>query len=146
MDRDVIERKLDSLHRCLQRVRDRTPASVSMLQQDIDAQDVLVLNLTRAVQVCVDLALHALSDQNLPPPDSMGEAFDRMHQAGMINAELATRMKQSVGFRNIAVHAYSAIDWQIVFIIATAHLGDFTEFARLTHAAMPHETSGKTAQ
>ena len=43
---------------------------------------------------------------------------------------VAERMAKAVGFRNTAVHAYQEIDWQIVFIIITKHLGDFREFAR----------------
>jgi uncharacterized protein YutE (UPF0331/DUF86 family) len=38
-------------------------------------------------------------------------------------------MKKAVGFRNIAVHNYEAIDWQIAHIIATRHMEDFTAFA-----------------
>jgi uncharacterized protein YutE (UPF0331/DUF86 family) len=38
-------------------------------------------------------------------------------------------MKKAVGFRNIAVHNYEAIDWQIADIIATRHMEDFTAFA-----------------
>lgn len=135
MDRDIVERKLDSLHRCLLRIRERTPASVQALQHDIDIQDVLTLNLIRAVQVCVDLATHVLSGRNLPPPDTMGQSFDRLLQAGVIDAALATRMKQAVGFRNIAVHAYTAIDWHVVHAIATGHLGDFKAYARAVLAA-----------
>ncbi len=39
MDRIVIERKLDSLRRCLQRVEQRCPASPEALAGDVDAQD-----------------------------------------------------------------------------------------------------------
>lgn len=38
-------------------------------------------------------------------------------------------MKKVVGFRNVAVHNYEAIDWQLVHAIATRHLDDFTRFA-----------------
>jgi hypothetical protein len=58
MDRLIIERKLDSLQRYLARVRDKTPADVATLESDLDLQDVLVLNLSRAVQICVDIAVH----------------------------------------------------------------------------------------
>ena len=44
MDRLIIERKLDSLQRCLASVRDKTPADVVTLESDLDLQDVLVLN------------------------------------------------------------------------------------------------------
>ncbi len=39
-------------------------------------------------------------------------------------------MKKAVGFRNIAVHSYEAINWQIVHSIAKKHLVDFSEFAQ----------------
>lgn len=130
MDRLIVERKLDSLHRCIQRVASRRPGTVEALQADIDLQDVLVLNLSRAVQICVDLAVHLLSDLPVPPPDTMGAAFERLAQAGLLDGELSMRMRKAVGFRNIAVHAYDTIDWNIVYAIATDRLQDFQAFAR----------------
>ena len=40
-------------------------------------------------------------------------------------------MKKAVGFRNIAVHAYDTMDWDIVFAIASRHLQDFADFAHV---------------
>jgi uncharacterized protein YutE (UPF0331/DUF86 family) len=131
MDRLIVERKLDSLQRCLARIAYKRPETAEVLKADIDLQDVLVLNLSRAVQVCVDLATHLISDLSLPPPDTMGEAFDRLATAGALDAALALRMKKAVGFRNIAVHAYDTMDWDIVFTIASRHLQDFADFARV---------------
>jgi uncharacterized protein YutE (UPF0331/DUF86 family) len=53
---------------------------------------------------------------------------------------LAGRLKKAVGFRNIAVHSYEAINWQIVHTIAKRHLDDFSEFAK---AVSDHERLGK---
>lgn len=100
------------------------------MARDPDLQDIVVLNLSRAVQICVDLALHALSRLGQPAPDTMGQAFDQLAVLGSIPADLALRLKKSVGFRNIAVHNYSSIDWTIVHAIATLHLDDFENFAR----------------
>lgn len=131
MDRLIVGRKLDSLRRCLARIEAKRPSNVETLGNDIDLQDVLVLNLSRAVQICVDLASHLLSDLELPPPNTMGEAFDRLAQAGIIDAGLALQMKKAVGFRNIAVHAYDAINWQIVFAIVTQGMRDLNRFAQV---------------
>lgn len=136
MDRLIVERKLDSLRRCLVRIAGKCPPTVAQLEADLDLQDVLVLNLSRAVQLCVDMAVHMLSEVPLPPPGTMGEAFDRLAQAHLLEADLALRMKKAVGFRNIAVHAYDAINWNIVFAIATRHLGDFDDFARAVVSQM----------
>lgn len=72
MDRLIVSRKLDSLRRCLNRVRERCPADVATLAGDPDLQDIVVLNLSRAVQICVDLALHTLSSLRQPVPDTHG--------------------------------------------------------------------------
>lgn len=42
MDRDVIERKLESLRHCIARVRTKRPPAAESLAADADLQDVLV--------------------------------------------------------------------------------------------------------
>lgn len=56
MDREVIEQKLESLRRCLQRIETKCPAAAETLAADFDLQDIVALNLSRAVQLCVDIA------------------------------------------------------------------------------------------
>jgi uncharacterized protein YutE (UPF0331/DUF86 family) len=129
LDREVTKRKLEALRRCLARIRARRPADAAALAVDEDAQDVLVLNLSRAVQLCVDIAAHCLADSNVPVPATMGEAFSSLAVGGTIDAELAGRLRRAVGFRNIAVHNYEAIDWDIVFTLAGEPLADFEAFA-----------------
>ena len=130
MDREVIEQKLESVRRCLQRIKEKCPPSADILARDLDAQDILALNLSRAVQLCVDIGAHIVAGKNVPPPATMGQTFDVLAELGIISEELALRMKNAVGFRNIAVHNYEAINWQIVHAIATRHVGDFTDFVR----------------
>jgi len=60
----------------------------------------------------------------------MGQVFDILCKAGMIQLELADRMKKAVGFRNLAVHNYEAINWMIVHAIARNRLSDFESFAK----------------
>lgn len=59
----------------------------------------------------------------------MGQAFDQLASTRQLDASLAVRLRKEVGFRNLAVHSYSSIDWAIVHAIATRHLGDFADFA-----------------
>jgi uncharacterized protein YutE (UPF0331/DUF86 family) len=126
----ILLAKLDSLQRCLARVAVKTPPNAEILQQDLDIQDIITLNLERAVQVCVDIAAHILAEFNNPPPSSMADSFERLREVGVISAETALRMKNAVGFRNIAVHEYQNIDWMIVYRIITEHLEDFKDYAR----------------
>lgn len=47
MDRDVIEQKLESLRRCVQRIQAKCPAQADALVADFDLQDIVSLNLSR---------------------------------------------------------------------------------------------------
>lgn len=125
----VLSRKLDSLRRCLDRVADKCPATVTALEQDADVQDIVVLNLNRAVQLCVDMATHTLAAHSGPVPETMSGAFQHMADAGLLDAAVTERLRTAVGFRNIAMHSYDTINWAIVHAIATRHLDDFRAFA-----------------
>jgi len=129
MDRALIEQKVESLRQCTQRIHDKCPPLAEDLARDIDAQDIIAVNLTRAVQLCVDIAAHWIAASGLPAPQTMGEAFARLADAGVLDAGLAQRLRGAVGFRNVAVHSYRAIDWQIVHRIVHRHLDDFGSFA-----------------
>ena len=130
MDNIIIQQKIDSLSRCIARIEKKTPERVEKLLEDIDLQDIISINIERAVQQCVDIALTILSEMDLPVPASMGEAFEELSQKDIISKEISIRMIRAVGFRNILVHAYRKVDWVIVWRILTEHVGDFKEFAR----------------
>ncbi|MDT8397310.1 MAG: DUF86 domain-containing protein [Pseudomonadales bacterium] len=129
MDREVIEQKLESLRHCLRRIETKCPADAAMLAADLDLQDIISLNLSRAVQIVVDIGAHLLAGMESPPPDTMGQTFDLLAQEGVLNSELASRLKKAVGFRNIAVHNYERINWNIVHNIVKYRLADFSAFA-----------------
>jgi uncharacterized protein YutE (UPF0331/DUF86 family) len=130
MDDTIILSKLDSLQRCIERIEKKTPASADLLKEDIDTQDIVAVNLERAVQACVDVAARMLALKNSPPPDSMADSFACLHRMGLIPERLAEHMVKAVGFRNIAVHAYKQINWSIVYSLITTRLVDFRAFAR----------------
>lgn len=140
MDEVILENKLDSLGRCIQRVEERCPGDAETLHNDPDLQDIVVLNLSRAVQLCVDIASHWLADSAQPAPATMGQSFDLLAREDRIPDDLAERLKKSVGFRNIAVHNYEELDWTIVHAVATRHLDDFRAFARALDAAIKGQT------
>jgi uncharacterized protein YutE (UPF0331/DUF86 family) len=82
------------------------------------------------VQQCVDIGAHLITSLDLPPPGTMGETFDRLAEGKVIDGALADRLKKAVGFRNIAVHNYERVNWDIVHAVCSRHLDDFRTFAR----------------
>jgi len=130
MDRDVINRKLESLRRCIARIESKRPIRPDVLRVNDDLQDIIALNLERAVQTCVDIAAHVISQTELPVPSTMGEGFARLAELRVISPQVATSLQKAVAFRNILVHNYTNINWDIVANILTGHLTDFVQFAQ----------------
>ncbi len=130
MSKEVRSQKLDSIARCLQRIETHVPASAQNLAQDVDCQDILIRNLERLIQTSVDCASVLIADRNwIPMPDSMALAFAVLATKKVISNALADRLAKAVGFRNLCVHEYDKINWDIVYAIVTRHLDEFRQFA-----------------
>jgi len=130
MDELVLEKKIDSILRCVERIESRTPNTNKAFLADLDAQDVVTLNLTRIIQLSVDIAMHIIANTNSSSPQTMSESFTTLNMLGVIDEITATKLKKSVGFRNIAVHSYGELDLELTFDIANKHLNDFKSYVK----------------
>lgn len=129
IDKQVIEEKLISLNRCLERIKLHTPTTVEVLQTDFDAQDIISLNIQRAVQISVDIAAHILAEQLHEQTPTMAETFLTLSKHGLLDDRLASRLAKAVGFRNIAVRECDSLDMNILYAIITHEIDCFYEFA-----------------
>jgi uncharacterized protein YutE (UPF0331/DUF86 family) len=93
-------------------------------------QDAIILNLQRACEAAIDLAMHVVAQRRLGVPQDARNAFDLLQREGLIPAELAQRLKAMVGFRNIAVHDYQQLQLPILQRILNERLTDLTEFGQ----------------
>ena len=129
MDKEVLETKLEALIRCVHRIKDQNISTLEELENNLDKQEIIILNLQRAVQICVDIGNHILLDYKTPTPSTLAETFKYLAQNNLITKDNAEELSHAVGFRNIAVHQYEDIDCKIIFSIITSHLDDFKTFA-----------------
>jgi len=124
----LISRKIESLIHCIDRIEQKRPDSLDILEKDFDLQDIISVNLERAVQQCVDCAFIMLSNSGKPVPATMGEAFGSLEELGIITEKTGSAMQRAAGFRNMLVHAYRKIDWSIIWNIINNNLDDFRVF------------------
>lgn len=131
---DVVLAKLGSIDRCLRRIRDVTLGDPTRVLE-IDVQDIVVLNLQRAIQAAIDLAAHLISQQQWGLPDSLKAHFAILQREGVIDPVLSRRLEAMVGFRNIAVHDYEVIDVAVLERIVADRLPDLEAFAAVVATA-----------
>lgn len=132
---DVLLNKASSIERCLSRIREEYIGHESELETDHTRQDSIVLNLQRACEAAIDLAMHIARKQHLGLPQDARDAFTLLESAGVVSPDIANHMRAMVGFRNVAVHQYQDLSMPILRSILENRLGDFATFTQfLMHA------------
>ena len=126
---DVILNKAASIERCLLRIVEEYGGDRQNLVANQTKQDAIILNLQRACETSIDLAMYVISQRRLGLPQESRDAFTLLQTANILPADLATRMHRMVGFRNVAVHEYTRLNLDIVHTIITKHLDDFRAFS-----------------
>ncbi len=130
MPDDVVINKVASLERCVKRIRDVYGGEDDHLYSNPTTQDSILLNLQRACEASIDLAMHVVRKRRLGVPQDSRDAFELLHAAGLLDRELATAMRRMVGFRNVAVHEYDKLNLDIVKAIITQRLDEFVKFGQ----------------
>ena len=126
---DVILNKAASIERCLQRILEEYAQDNQNLVANQTKQDAIILNLQRACETAIDLAMYVVNQRRLGAPQESRDAFILLQTGGILPADLATRMQRMVGFRNIAVHEYTRLNLEVVQAIITKQLDDFRAFS-----------------
>lgn len=127
---DVLINKAASIERCVARAREEYAANPQGFATDFTRQDAAILNIQRACEAALDMGQHLIRRERLGVPQSARDVFALLACAGWIDAALADHLKRMVGFRNIAVHDYQALQLPITVSIITSHLDDFLAYSR----------------
>lgn len=127
---DVSLNKVAIIERCIERITQVHAGDDEAFLHDLNRQDSILLNLQRACEAAIDLAMRAVSIHRLGLPQETRHAFELLRDAGLVSAEVTERMVRMVGFRNLAVHDYRALDLDVVLDIVAHRLDDFRDFAR----------------
>ncbi len=128
VNKSVILRKVSSIRHNLSRLKDKENVSLESLKNDLDMQDIVLHNLQLAIQGCIDIGSHVISDEGWGVAGSLNEIFYILQNKGVIKAEMADKIISMVGFRNILVHEYETINFDIVCNILHHHLKDINEY------------------
>lgn len=103
---EVVLNKAAIIERCLARIAEEYQGREDLLFTDFTRQDAIVLNLQRACEAAIDLAMHVTRKRQLGLPQDARDAFSLLERAQVPPRAIADRMRAMVGFRNVAVHQY----------------------------------------
>jgi uncharacterized protein YutE (UPF0331/DUF86 family) len=131
---NVLLNKAAIIERCLKRIKEEYQNNPDNLNKNYTKQDSILLNLERACEASIDIAMRLVRKYQLGLPQESRDAFKLLAEAKKISTELANELQAMVGFRNIAVHEYQELNLEIVESILNNRLVDFTEWAKIAIA------------
>ena len=130
VDKDLILAKASSVKRHLRRIEEKRNIDLNIFLKDIDRQESILFNLQMAIQNCIDIAAHIISDEGLGVPGSTNEMFYLLEENGYLDHDITEKMVKAVGFRNLIVHEYEKIELGQVFEIAVKDIKDLNEYLK----------------
>ena len=95
-----------------------------------------------AAQVCIDMANHVIASSGWRVPADFRDAFTVLEEQGVIEPDLAERMRALAGLRNRLVHVYEKVDDKIVHSSLGAGLQDLSAFSRAIALLVERDAGG----
>lgn len=123
---DVMLNKAAIIRRCVVRMLEEYAANPEL--DNYTNVDALTLNIERACQASIDMAMHMTASNKLGVPQSSAEAFLLLAENRYISAQTARSMVAMTGFRNIAIHEYQRMDMDILKAVVQEHYRVFYDF------------------
>jgi uncharacterized protein YutE (UPF0331/DUF86 family) len=123
-----IERRLDELNERLARLEPLRDRKRIEFDADPYLRDITERNLEISAQCCIDICHRIIVLENTRKPADYYEAFLIMGELGILPADFARQLAPLAGFRNILIHEYLGIDWDLVYK-NLQNLDDLVRFA-----------------
>jgi len=130
VDQDVILRLLSNIEGYVSDLRNSADITHEKFLADIRLQRFVERTLQIAVEACMDVAHHIISDKGWREPDSYADAFVVLSENAVLSGEEMKRYRLMAQFRNRIVHYYEKVDPEQVFAVFAGHLADFDDYAR----------------
>jgi|WetSurMetagenome_2_1015567.scaffolds.fasta_scaffold32441_2 uncharacterized protein YutE (UPF0331/DUF86 family) len=125
MSPEVIARKLSRMSQYLQDVAPyKTLGYKDFMTDHYKLERLIELLLMTAS----DIVFHLLSMKGEAPPGSYRAAFLRAGEIGMLSEKLGRNLSLGAGLRNILVHEYEEIDYQLLHRSVPQIIEDLTDF------------------
>ena len=128
VDKDLIIAKASSVKRHLNRIKEKRDTDLQTFLKDLDRQESILFNLQMAIQNCIDIAAHIISEEGVGVPGSTNEMFYLLEDNGYISVDITEKMVKAVGFRNFIVHEYGKVELKQVFEVAKKEIEDLEKY------------------
>lgn len=122
-----VTRRLEKLRECLGKLEPLRQKAREDFDQQPYLKDIVERNLQVAIQCLIDVANRIISIEDAQKPKDYYEAFLILGNIQILSRDFAREIAPLAGFRNILVHEYIGLDWELVYDYLQK-LEDFYQF------------------
>ena len=128
IDLKAIDNRIKEIERRRSLLEDYKEIPYEEFVSDFSTYELAIRHLQVAIQACIDIGTHIAAVKNFPEPSQASQVFTVLARNKVISKDLAERLNQAGGTRNIIVHEYLDIDLSIIYNIIQNNLPDLERF------------------
>ena len=102
--------------------------SLDELHTDRDKRNMVLHALLVSIQAAIDIANHLIAERKLRKPTTYRESFEILREESLLPNDLAEKLVELAGFRNVLVHVYWRLDIDVVHTIVQRNLDSLRSF------------------
>lgn len=139
LNRDLIQKRCQDISDSLERLEKFKKVSKDEFLENKDSQDIVSYRLLVAIEAALNLCYHVSAKKLKKIPGEYGECFIILADAEIISRELSGELKKMARFRNMLVHRYWKIDYEMIYDIIRENLDDLRRFSKAITALLKTE-------
>lgn len=124
----VIIAKLSIIEDYMVKLKKYLPITLEQLKADWGLQKIIERSLQVMIEVMIDIAERIIAYNNMIPGDTSANSLKKIEELGVISD--SEKYIKMIRFRNLIVHKYDTIDYDIIYSIVSNNLEDFTQFVQ----------------
>jgi len=126
INKEVIFKEIELIKNTLAKI-----GKMQIDQDDLDSedtQDLLSFRIQQAIENCIGIASHIIANESLGTINNAKSSFELLSKNNIISQEVAGKLGQAVGMRNVIVHQYDEVDLEKLFQVYKTDKQDIKDF------------------
>lgn len=130
LNEDLIQARVEDIQQSLERLKQVQEWPRAQFLADQDTLDITCYRLLVAIEASLQICFHVSAQRLQRVPEAYADCFALLGEAGIISQDLSQNLQQMARFRNMLVHVYWDIDYELVYNILQNDLDDLRAFVR----------------
>lgn len=129
LNKELIQKRCQEIAESLERLEGIKKVEKDIFLKDQDLLDIACYRLLIATEASLNLCYHICAKKLKKVPSEYAECFEILGSHQIISKELMEELIKMARFRNMLVHVYWKIDYEIIFDIIQNKLDNLSKFS-----------------